>query len=128
MILLLENNIRGEFSSVLGDRYVKPYERKTLVSIDASNLYGEAMSESPFYYQTKIEKNPNLEELLNTLEDWDTDYFVEVDLKYPDDIKESAKSFLFCLKNISSPKDKFKEYMDEVNPKIYTQKQKLVYD
>ena len=31
MILLLENNIRGGISSVMGDRYVKPDEKKDIV-------------------------------------------------------------------------------------------------
>ena len=37
-----------------------------------------------------------LEEMLNTPDDSDIGYFVEVDLKYPDDIKEKTKNFPYC--------------------------------
>ena len=37
-----------------------------------------------------------LEELLNTPDDSDIGYFVEVDLKYSDKIKEKTKNFPFC--------------------------------
>ena len=43
MILLIENNIRGGISSVMGDRYVKSDEDKKILYIDANNLYGYAM-------------------------------------------------------------------------------------
>ena len=45
MILLLENNIRGDVSSVMGDRYVKSDESKKILYVDANNLYGHSMSE-----------------------------------------------------------------------------------
>ena len=45
MILLLENNIRGGISSILGDRYVQSDENKNILYIDANNLYGHSMSE-----------------------------------------------------------------------------------
>ena len=44
MILLLENNIRGGISSVIGDRYVKSSDTKKIIYIDANNLYGHSMS------------------------------------------------------------------------------------
>ena len=46
MILLLENNIRGGISSVMGDRYLKSDENTKILYTDASNLYGYAMSQS----------------------------------------------------------------------------------
>ena len=45
MILLLENNIRGGISSVMGDRYVKSDENKKILDMDATNLYGHSMSQ-----------------------------------------------------------------------------------
>ena len=44
MILLLENNIRGGISSVMGDRYIKSDDNKKILYIDANNLYGHSMS------------------------------------------------------------------------------------
>ena len=40
-----------------------------------------------------------LEEILNTPDDSDIGYFVEVDLKYPDNIKEETKNFPFTPEN-----------------------------
>ena len=45
LILLLENNIRGGISSVMGDRYVKSDENKKILFIDVTNLYGHSMSQ-----------------------------------------------------------------------------------
>ena len=43
MILLLENNIRGGISSVMGDRYVKSDDNKKIIYINATSLYGHSM-------------------------------------------------------------------------------------
>ena len=54
MILLLENNIPGGISSVMGDRYVKSDDNKKILYIDANNLYGLAMSQYLPYDDIKI--------------------------------------------------------------------------
>ena len=81
MILLLENNIRGGISSVMGDRYVQSDDDKKILYIDAHNLYGWAMSESLPYDEIKFDTNVTSEKILNTLDDSDIGHFVEVDLK-----------------------------------------------
>ena len=45
LLLLLENNIRGGISSVMGDRFVESNENKQILYIDANILYGWAMSQ-----------------------------------------------------------------------------------
>ena len=45
LLLLLENNIRGGTSSVMGPRYIESDENTKLLYIDANNLYGWAMSQ-----------------------------------------------------------------------------------
>ena len=45
LLLLLENNIRGGISYVMGDRFVESNENKQILYIDANNLYGWAMSQ-----------------------------------------------------------------------------------
>ena len=75
MILLLEN-----ISSVMGDRYVKSDDSKKILYIDANNLYGWAMSQySPFDEEKFVEQS--LKEILNTPDDTEVGYFLEVDLK-----------------------------------------------
>ena len=50
-----------------------------------------------------------LEEILNTPDDADIGYFLEVDLKYTDDIKEKTKNFPFCPENKILHKDKYND-------------------
>ena len=45
LLLLLENNIRGGISSVMGPRFIESNENTKLLYIDANNLYGWAMSQ-----------------------------------------------------------------------------------
>ena len=60
-----------------------------------------------------------LEELLNTSGDSDIGYFLEVDLKYPDNTKHKTKSFPFCPENKVTSKDKYSDYNKKVQPKNY---------
>ena len=48
-----------------------------------------------------------LEEILNTPDDSDNGYSIEVDLKNPDIIKEKTKNFPFCPENEIIPNDKY---------------------
>ena len=88
MILLSENNIRGGISSVMGDRYIKSDDNKKILYIDANNLYGHSMSEPLPYDEIKLDDNVILEDILNTPDNSDIGYFIEVDLTYPNNIKE----------------------------------------
>ena len=45
LILLIEKNIRGGISSVMGNRYVKSDENNEIIYADATNLYGHSMSQ-----------------------------------------------------------------------------------
>ena len=99
LILLLENNIRGGISSVMGDRYLKSDENKKILHADATNLYGHSMSQFLPYDEIKFGKDVCLEEILNTSDNNKIGYFLEVDLKYPDDIKQNTKHFPFCPEN-----------------------------
>ena len=53
----------------------------------------------------------SLEEILYTPDDSDFSYFVEVDLKYPNIIKEKTRNFPFCPQNKIIDKDKYNDYM-----------------
>ena len=128
MILLLENNIRGGISSVMGNRYIKSGENKKILYIDANNLYGHSMSEPLPYDEIKFDKNVKLEDILNTPDDSDIGYFVEVDLKYPDNIKEKTKNFPFTPVNKKINPDNFDDYMKEIRPDTYVQSSKLICD
>ena len=124
MILLLENNIRGGISSVMRDRYIKSDENQKILDIDANNLYGHSMSQPIPYDEIKFNQNVELEDILNTPDDRDIGYFVEVDLIYPDNIKERTKNFPFAQIN----PDNFNDYMKEIKSDTYVQTSKLICD
>ena len=128
MILLLENNIRGGISSVMGDRYVRSDKNKKILYIDAKILYGWAMSESLPYDGNKFEKDFCLNDILNAPDDSNIGYFIEVDLTYPDNIKEKTKKFPFAPENKKINPDNFIDYMEEIKPDTYIQTKKLICD
>ena len=128
MILLLENNIRGGIPSVMGDRYIKSDENKKILYIDANNLYGHSMSQYLPYDEIKFDNNITLEDIINTPDDSDIGYFVEVDLKYPDNIKQKTKNFPFASVNKKINPDNFSDYMKENLPNTYLQNKKLICD
>ena len=97
LILIIENNIRGGISSVMGDRYVKSDENKKILYMDATNLYGHSMSQMLPYDEIEMwHGHPDLymnwlQEILNTPDDNEIGYFLEVDIKYPDNKKEKTE-------------------------------------
>ena len=128
MILLLENIIRGGISSVMGDRYIQSDDNKKVLYFDANNLYGDSMSQPLPYDEIKFDNNVKLEDILNTPDDGDIGYFVEVDLKYSDNIKEKTKHFPFAPENKKINPNDFNDYMNEIKPDNYTSTKKLICD
>ena len=96
MILLLENIIRGGITYVMGVRYVRSDENKKILYIDTNNLYGHSMSQPLAYDEIKFDNNVELEGILNAPNDNDIGYFVEVNLTYPNNIKEKTKKIPIC--------------------------------
>ena len=102
--------------------------------MDATYLYGHSMTQPlpydeierwhghPDLYMNKLEK------ILNTSNDSDSGYFIEVDLRYSDNIKEKTNKFLFCPENEIIPKGKYNDYMNQIKSKIYTKAKKLRCD
>ena len=129
LILLLENRIRGGISGVMGDRYIKSDENTNVIYFDATNLYGFGMSQSLPYNEINFEtENICLEEILNTPDDNDKGYFLEVDLEYPHNIRQKTKHFPFCPENETVSKNDFGPYMKSIMPKNYVSHKKLIFD
>ena len=67
--------------------------------MDATNLYGYSMIQPLPYDEIEMwHGDPDLymnwlEEFLNTPDDSDIGYFIEADLRYPDNKKEKNKEF-----------------------------------
>ena len=102
LLLLLENNIRGGISSVMGNRHVQSDENKQILYIDANNFYGWAMSQclpigefEKLSFPEEYELEQIVEDLLQKPDDNEYGYFIECDLEYPVEIKEKTKTFLF---------------------------------
>ena len=88
--------IRGGISSVRGDRYIKSDEDKKILYMDANKLYGHSISQvlpneeiktwhgQIDLYMTDIEQN------LNNSDHNDIVYFLEVDIKHPENIKQKT--------------------------------------
>ena len=86
------------------------------------------MSEPLPYDEIKFDNNVKLEDILNTPDDSDIGYFIEVDLKYSDNIKEKTKHFPLAPVNRKINPDDFSDYMKEIKPETYNQTKKLICD
>ena len=134
LILTLENNIRGGISRVMGDRYVKSDENKKILYVDATNFSGHSMLKPLPYDEIEMwHGHPDLyvnklDEILYTPDDSDIGYFVEIGLRYPDDIEEKTKSFPFAPENKVIFEDKYNDSMKQIKPKNYTKSKKLICD
>ena len=135
LLLLLENNIRGGISSVMGDRHVQSDENKQILYIDANELYGWAMSQYlPTRELKKLQLPENysqdqlVEDLLQIPDDNEYGYFIECDLEYPVEIKEKTKNFPFCPYQTKADPDLFSGYMNSVNQPNYKPTSKLMCD
>ena len=73
--------------------------------MDATSLYGHSMSQLLPYDEIELwHGHPELymnwlEEILKTADDNQIGYFLEVDLKYADNIKKKTMNFPFCPEN-----------------------------
>ena len=86
------------------------------------------MSQPLPYDEIKFDESVELEDILNTPDDSDIGYFIEVDLKYPDNLKVKTKNFPIAPVNKKINPDKFSDYMKEIKPDTYIQTKKLICD
>ena len=135
LLLLLENNIRGGISSVMGNGHVQSDENKQILYIDANNLYGWAMSQylpTGEFKKLQLPENYSqdqlVEDLLQIPDDNEYGFFIECDLFYPAEIKENTKNFPFCPYQTKADPDLFSAYMNSVNQPNYKPTSKLMCD
>ena len=135
LLLLLENNIRGGISSVMGDRHVQSDENKQILYIDANNLYGWAMSQylpigefGKLNFPEEYELEQIVEDLRFIPDDNEYGFFIECDLLYPAEIKEKTKNFPFCPYQTKADPNLFSGYMNSVNQPNYKPTSKLMCD
>ena len=118
----------------MSDRYVKSDENTKILYMDATNFYGHSMSQPLPYDETEMwHRHPDLymnklEEILYTPCDSDFGFLVEVDLRYPNNMKEKTKNFPFCPETKNIPREKYIDLMKRNKPKNYMPAKKLICD
>src|SRR3977135_1611314 len=132
MMLFIEKGKRGGISGVMGTRhviannkYLKDYDKNKesvfLAYWDANNLYGISMSQflpySGFVWWTDESINyfnSNLEEatrqIKNVPDESNVGYFLQVDLHYPNSIKELTKNFPLAPNKRSVAAEELSDY------------------
>ena len=80
LFLIIENNIRGGVSSVMGDRLFKSSAEFKGLYIDANNLLEKAMSQPLPYKDLRMNSLVTLIEIPETDDYAETGYFVNFDL------------------------------------------------
>ena len=78
--------------------------------------------------KNKFDNIVKIEDIINTPGDSDIGFFIEVDLTYPNNIKEKTKNFPFTPENKKINPDNFSDYMKEIKPDTYIQTKKLICD
>ena len=105
MIQFIESGIRGGVStishrhSIANNKYLKNYdldkELKSIIYLDANNLYGWAMCESLPVGNFKMYDDDK--EIIERLENWKSSskkgYIIEVDLEYPKELHDLHNSY-----------------------------------
>ena len=99
----------------MGDRYVKSDKNKKILK-QMLIIYMVTRCLNHYFNM----KNLKFDEILNTPDVSDIGYFIEVDLSYPNNIKEKRRHFPFAPENEVIPKDKYNDYMKKIQPKVYT--------
>ena len=94
----------------MGERHVKPDRNKKIIYMDATDLYGHSMIKPLPYDEIEMwHGHPELfmnklDKILQTPDGSDIGYFVEIDIKYPDNKKEKTRLSHFVLKEELFPK------------------------
>ena len=122
MYNLFERGIRGGLTFV-NKHFIKSEtigdERVHLKYIDANNLYGSALSKplphSEFSWvdDTQLEYFSNPTNIMNIPDNGDWGYYFEVDLIYPDNIKDKTSDFPLAPLSGEVTMDMFSDFMKE---------------
>ena len=128
MILLIEIIIGGGKRCVMGNRYVKSDENKKTIYADANNFFGHLMSQPLLFDEIKFDQNIKIEDIKITPDDSYIGSFIEIDLRYPDILKDNTRNFPIAPVSKKINPNIFSDYMTEIKPDTYIQTEKLICD
>ena len=92
----MERMMRGGFSSVFSSRQEADESKdvSSIIYIDANNLYAGIMLEYPLPLKDfELVIDLSLDEILQTEDEWDIGFLVEVDLEYPDELHDKHADY-----------------------------------
>jgi hypothetical protein len=122
---IFERSKRGGLTFVGSKRYAKAnnqhvagYDPNTqstyLLYLDANNLYGWAMVQSLPRKDLKFANETSIETILNTADDAETGYMVEIDIKFKREIHESLKQMPPCPESLTPKEAWFSDYQKQL--------------
>lgn len=129
MLHFFKNSVRGGVStcicrkSIANNPFLSHYDltkpNKYIMYLDATNLYGYAMSQylpkSNFAWVSN-EKIENFD-VMSIPNDSDKGYVLEVDIDYPSTLHDEHNEFPFCPQNYQPPKSKFAKLIPNLENK-----------
>ena len=84
---------------------------------DANNLYGWAMSAALPQENIQFSNDTTLDEILNTADDSETGYILEVDSSFPEESHDQFKQYPPCLENIKPKNEWLSDCQKEIAEK-----------
>ena len=121
MLEMIERQKRGGLCFVgskrhciANNKYMKDYDETKpenyIMYWDANNLYGWAMSQALPYKNLHFNTDVTLEDILNTDDNSDVGYIVEVDLHFPEEIHDKLKEYPVCPENTNVKEEWLSDY------------------
>ena len=127
---IAEKLMRGGMSSVYSarlftanNRYLKTFDEFLPSSfglmVDANNLYGGVMQQNPLPQNSfELDEDIILDSILSTSEDSIVRYIVELDLDYPEELRNSHSDFWLAPTREASKLEWLGEYQEELREKL----------
>ena len=98
----------------MGKDYVLNQPTNYIIYQDANNLYGCSMSEYLPHKDLKFNNKIEFDTILNTFDDHETGYILEVDLHVPEELHDKFKEFPPAPKTLTPDIDWFTPYQREL--------------
>jgi hypothetical protein len=125
MLEMIERQKRGGLCFVgskrhciANNKYMKDYDETKpenyIMYWDANNLYGWAMSQALPYKNLHFNTDVTLEDILNTDDNSDVGYIVEVDLHFPAEIHDKLKEYPVCPENTNVKEEWLSDYQNNI--------------